>query len=99
MKFTILLTALAAPSMVFGNLDQMMKSNGRKYIGAATDPDTFNDSNVESILQSEFGSLTAENSMKVISSSTPCLVICADLGCMKWESIERRYSSSAQHWQ
>jgi endo-1,4-beta-xylanase len=64
MKFTALLSALLAPSLVFGLLDVKMKAKGRKYIGSAADPNTLSDSTCSLILRSDFGCVTPENSMK-----------------------------------
>lgn len=41
-----------------------MKAHKRVYIGAATDPNTFNDTLVAQHLKTEFGCVTPENSMK-----------------------------------
>jgi endo-1,4-beta-xylanase len=64
MKFIVLLSALMAPSLVMGLLDVKMKAKGRKYIGSAADPNTFNDSTCKVILTADFGCVTPENSMK-----------------------------------
>lgn len=41
-----------------------MKAKGKRYFGTATDPGTFGNSQVASIIRAEFGSVTPENSMK-----------------------------------
>jgi hypothetical protein len=64
MKFTVVISALLAPSLVLGLLDVKMKAKGRKYIGAAADPNTISDSTCKTILTSDFGCVTPENSMK-----------------------------------
>ncbi|KAA8904964.1 glycosyl hydrolase family 10 protein [Sphaerosporella brunnea] len=64
MKFAILFSALLAPSLALGLLDTKMKAKGRKYIGSAADPNTFNESTCKTILTSDFGCVTPENSMK-----------------------------------
>jgi GH35 family endo-1,4-beta-xylanase len=64
MKLLTLLLTLATTSLVHGCLDQKMKAHKRVYIGAATDPNTFNDTLVAQHLKTEFGCVTPENSMK-----------------------------------
>lgn len=45
-------------------LNAAMRANGRKYLGAATDQNTFSLSQVNEILKTEMGQVTPENSLK-----------------------------------
>ncbi|KAI5809182.1 glycosyl hydrolase family 10 protein [Pyronema omphalodes] len=64
LSLLLTLATLATTSLVHGCLDQKMKAQKRVYIGAATDPNTFNDTLLAQNLQTEFGCVTPENSMK-----------------------------------
>ncbi|KAH0613861.1 uncharacterized protein H6S33_005747 [Morchella sextelata] len=64
MKTTAILAAMLAPNMVFGLLNTKMVAKGKKYFGSIADPNTLSNSNVQTILKSDFGAITPENSMK-----------------------------------
>ncbi|KAI5809782.1 glycosyl hydrolase family 10 protein [Peziza echinospora] len=66
MKISALLAVVVAlgPACVLGSLDAKMKAKGKLYYGSCADPGTFNNNNVASILKSDFGCVTPENSMK-----------------------------------
>lgn len=64
MKSISILAILLAPTTVFGLLDAKFKAKGRKYYGAIADPNTLSNTNVQTLLKTEFGAITPENSMK-----------------------------------
>ncbi|KAJ6597949.1 glycosyl hydrolase family 10 protein [Mycena sp. CBHHK59/15] len=64
MKTAIFLSFVLAPATVLGLLDTKIKAKGKKYFGSAADPNTIGDSSDITILTSDFGCYTPENSMK-----------------------------------
>ncbi|KAJ7070449.1 glycosyl hydrolase family 10 protein [Mycena belliarum] len=64
MKTTLFTTLLLAPNLVLGLLDAKIKAKGKKYFGSAADPGTINTAIDATILTSDFGAYTPENSMK-----------------------------------
>lgn len=64
MKSITILAILLAPTTVLGLLDPKIKAKGKKYFGAIADPNTLSNSNVQTILKSDFGAITPENSLK-----------------------------------
>lgn len=64
MRSAVLFALLLTPSTVLGLLDVKLKAKGKKYFGSAADPNTISESNVKTILTSDYGAVTPENSMK-----------------------------------
>lgn len=64
MKSITILAILLAPTAVLGLLDPRFKAKGKRYFGAIADPNTLSNSNVQTILKSDFGAITPENSLK-----------------------------------
>lgn len=60
----LVVTAVLAVSSVNAALDAKIKAKGRRYYGNILDGNTLNNGQVTNILNSEFGAITAENSMK-----------------------------------
>lgn len=72
MKSISILAILLAPTAVFGLLDAKMKAKGRVYFGAIADPTTLGNTNGQTILRSEFGAITPENSLKWDATEREC---------------------------
>lgn len=64
MKSISILAILLAPTAVFGLLDAKFKAKGKKYFGAIADPNTLSNTQVQTLLKTEFGAISPENSMK-----------------------------------
>ncbi|KAL0631274.1 hypothetical protein Q9L58_009873 [Maublancomyces gigas] len=64
MKSISILAILLAPTAVFGLLDAKFKAKGRRYYGAIADPNTLSNTQVQTLLKTEFGAITPENSLK-----------------------------------
>lgn len=73
MKSISILAILLAPTTVFGLLDVKFKAKGRRYFGAIADPNTLSNTNVQTLLKSEFGAITPENSLKWDATEGECL--------------------------
>ncbi|CAE7077837.1 unnamed protein product [Rhizoctonia solani] len=58
-----ILAVLAASPAVFGQLDAKIKAKGKKYFGACSESPSYN-SRLATIIHSDFGQLTPENSAK-----------------------------------
>jgi endo-1,4-beta-xylanase len=61
---SFVITAVVAASSVQAALDAKIKAKGKTYYGNIIDQNTMNVGQVTNILNSEFGAITAENSMK-----------------------------------
>lgn len=72
MKSISILAILLAPTTVFGLLDVKFKAKGRRYFGAIADPNTLSNTNVQTLLKSEFGAITPENSLKWDATECEC---------------------------
>ncbi|KAJ7574390.1 glycosyl hydrolase family 10 protein [Mycena floridula] len=64
MKTSALVALLLAPVTVLGLLDPKFKAKGKKYVGSAADPATIGVAIDVTILTSDYGCYTPENSMK-----------------------------------
>ncbi|KAJ7875650.1 glycosyl hydrolase family 10 protein [Mycena leptocephala] len=64
MRATLLIALLLSPATVLGLLDPKIKAKGKKYFGAAADPGTIGVATDVTILTSDYGAYTPENSMK-----------------------------------
>ncbi|KAJ7911911.1 glycosyl hydrolase family 10 protein [Mycena leptocephala] len=64
MRATLLIALLLSPAAVLGLLDPKIKAKGKKYFGAAADPGTIGVATDVTILTSDYGAYTPENSMK-----------------------------------
>jgi hypothetical protein len=89
-----LLMLLVAPSAVFGLLDPKIKAKGKKYFGTATDPNTFGDSTVKTIITSDFGAVTPENSMKWDATERMLSIISTNSGSWSDLTLQHRAATS-----
>ncbi|KAG8740308.1 Endo-1,4-beta-xylanase F3, partial [Ceratobasidium sp. 428] len=66
MRFTatVLVSALAATPVVYGQLDSKIKAKGKRYFGTCSDSGLLSNSQNANIIRSDFGALTPENSAK-----------------------------------
>ncbi|EAU91879.1 glycosyl hydrolase family 10 protein [Coprinopsis cinerea okayama7 len=64
MKFSLLTTVFLAITAANAQLDARIKAKGKRYYGNILDRNTLNDGTITNILNTEFGAITAENSMK-----------------------------------
>ncbi|KAF7345823.1 Beta-xylanase [Mycena venus] len=64
MKTSVFIALLLGPAVVLGLLDTKIKAKGKKYFGSAADPGTIGVAIDVTILTSDYGAYTPENSMK-----------------------------------